>query len=104
MEIKFALSRIDQIYIDFFKRDFKDFTRCKRIDFEYNSYSRWALNELRQYIIKNRNKDPIDSLNEFKYKMDQFACQSKSEANFIFSVAYDITVFVIDELMTYETY
>lgn len=104
MELNFTLSIIDQIYIDFFKRDFKDFAKSKRINFEYRSYSRWALNEIRQYIIKYRNKDPIEVLGEFKYKMDQFACESKSEANFIFSIAYDITELVIDELLTYKVY
>lgn len=72
----------------------------KRIEFEYKSYQCSALEEIERYLTKHNKEDPIEMLEEFRYQMDCFACETKNPtANFMFSVYYDVATDVMDTLL-----
>lgn len=72
----------------------------KKIEFEYKSYKHSALEEIKRYLIKHNKEDPIKMLEEFRYQMDCFACETKNPtANFMFSVYYDVATDVLDTLL-----
>lgn len=98
MRVIDVVKKIDEIYVDFFKRKHDKYP-TKHINFEYRSYSRWSLNEIREYLLQNRDANPLELLDSFLYIMTDYACRSKGTGNFIFSVACDITQFVIDEIL-----
>lgn len=68
------------------------------------SYKHWAMQELRDFcyraIERNPNRLHTDIVQDFADLMDQYACQSKkSETSYIFSIAYDMAMFVLDMLL-----
>lgn len=76
--------------------------KMKQEVFQYESYAKWALDEIRLYLMTHMNsRKPIyQIMEEFRYLMDSYACQSKSpETNFMFSVAYDVVTEVLDEML-----
>lgn len=75
--------------------------RMKKSYFIYDSYSRWAIKELIDYILSNSDRYVLDVVEEFRNKMDDYASYAKSgDANFMFSVAYDVATVVLDTLIT----
>lgn len=67
--------------------------------FAQKSYSNWAKKEIDRYLAQNKG-DSIDAVEEFRSMMDSFACNAKTaEANFMFSVAYDVATDVLDGLI-----
>lgn len=73
----------------------------KKIDFIHQSYSHSAINEIKFYLMEHENEDPIKAIEDFRYKMDCFACDTKnSMANFMFSTYYDVATDVLDLLIT----
>lgn len=72
----------------------------KKIEFIHQSYSRSAINEIKFYLMEYENEDPIKLIEDFRYKMDYFACETKnSMANFMFSTYYDVATDVLDVLL-----
>lgn len=66
--------------------------------FAQGSYNRWAMKEIDKYIAQNKDRSIIEVLEEFRYKMDRFACNARTgEANFMFSVAYDVVTDMLDK-------
>lgn len=60
----------------------------------------WALKELRNYILTNRNRSPISLIEEFIEKMDKASTMyHPAEAGYCFSVAKDTALYVYDALM-----
>lgn len=76
----------------------------KHAEFCYQSHCHWALTELRSYLYLHKREKRAELLIEdFRYKMDCFACESDSpETNFMFSAAYDAVTEVIDEILIVE--
>lgn len=72
----------------------------KSIEFDYESYRRSALLEIKMALIREYKKDPILVVEEFRSKVDNFACKTKNgTANFMFSTYYDIATDVLDQLI-----
>lgn len=70
--------------------------------FYYHSYSRWALDELERALWKNRKtKDVLTFLENYRAKMDHFSCLpgKDPETHWMFSIAYEMVTFVIDEVI-----
>lgn len=79
--------------------DLKDPTLCMRKDmFNQRSYSIWAAEEVLRAIQKNKDIQPIEVVENFIAKMDQYSLQ-KPSTSYIFSIAYDIAVDIGDILM-----
>lgn len=99
MDINYILDLLSILEKDWFKKPTK-YYELKKIDFEYKSYSHFAIEELRLYLLNHKNEDPIYLLDEFRNKMDTFACDSKTgNSNFMFSVYCDVATNVLDELL-----
>lgn len=63
------------------------------------SYSRYAAEELYYYVEKHDDISPIQAVEQFSKLMDEYSCSVKNkEMSFVFSVAYDIAVDVLDIL------
>ena len=65
------------------------------------SYNRWALSELRRYVESHEEDSLFHAIDDFRTRMDQFCCRAKvgSEANYMFSVAYDVASYALDRLI-----
>lgn len=75
--------------------------QMKKIDFEYASYRRTALDEIKFYLLEEKKEDPIKMIEDFRQMMDDFACQTKNgTANFMFSTYYDTATDVLDVLLS----
>ncbi len=70
----------------------------KTMDFAFTSYSISALEDILEHIRQNRDKSPLTIVEEYRDKMDTYAC-SKTEGSYIFSVAYDVATGVLDDLL-----
>jgi hypothetical protein len=79
--------------------DLKDPALCMRKDiFNQRSYSIWAAEEVLRAIQKNKDIQPIEVIENFIAKMDQYSLH-KSNTSYIFSIAYDIAVDIADILL-----
>ena len=64
-------------------------------DLEYRSYWNWALDELLREIEVD-DDIPVDTVIEyFANKMETYACKDHPKS-FIFSIAYDVSFWVLD--------
>lgn len=98
MTINRALSIIDSLREGWYGSPMLYFQ--KKIEFEYKSYQHSALEEIKRCLIRHNKEDPIKMLEEFRYQMDCFACETKNPtANFMFSVYYDVATDVLDVLL-----
>ena len=69
-------------------------------EFLLSSYKTWALHELRVYVLQHPKDDPITCIENFRHMVDGYACDSKTpDANFMFSVSYDVATDVLDMLL-----
>lgn len=100
MDMNTALVLINQLRDELYSHP-KEYYRQKRAYFEYQSFKSSAIEELMMYLIRHKNKNPIDAIEDFRYQMDCFACKTRNGiANFIFSVYYDVVTDVLDQLLT----
>lgn len=98
MSVITALSIIDSLREGWYDSPFIYFQ--KKIEFEYKSYQHSAIVEIKRYLMEHNKEDPIKMLEEFRYQMDFFACETKNPtANFMFSVYYDVATDVMDTLL-----
>lgn len=68
--------------------------------FQYQSYKKWAVNEIKVYILIHPDLGVREAVEEFRTLMDDLACQAKTgDASFIFSVAYDTATDILDWLL-----
>lgn len=99
------------------KRDFLDFLNklakfgwyqgpvyydMKASKFDFLSYKRWALFELRDYIITNLDSrmNHKELTEKFRKILDHYACIAKNEdAKIMFSVAYDTVTDILDMIL-----
>lgn len=66
---------------------------------EWRSYSRFAMEEMVQYIRERPDQNAIVSLEDFRYQSDCRACESNSELKtYMYAIFYDVATDVIDEL------
>ena len=63
--------------------------------FIQSSYSRWAVQELLTFVKQHKDMKPINAIELFIHKMDDYAC-TNSKNSYIFSVAHDIAEDVYD--------
>ena len=70
-------------------------------NFRQSSYNRWALSELHYYTDMHCDQSLEHSINDFRNMMDEFCCSSRAgtEANYMFSVAYDVASYAMDCLL-----
>lgn len=100
METRYILMLIDEMIEEWYKPPTVYYNR-KKEDFQYQSYKRSAMEELKIYLITHSNEDPFDTIRDFRYQMDCFACEAKSgNANFMFSIYYDVATDVLDVLLS----
>lgn len=68
--------------------------------FKAQSYSAYAFEELIRYIRKHRHSNIMWATEQFRHKLDAFACSTESEeANFMFSCMYDAMTDFLDWLV-----
>ncbi len=75
-------------------------------DFYYHSYCRWALDELEHYIWKHSNtKDIMYLLETYRQRMDDWSClpNKPAETCWMFTVAYDMVTYIIDQVITVKS-
>lgn len=68
--------------------------------FKERCYSRWAAMEILEYIQNHPQMSAIESVKEFIHKTDQFMSVDHLDRNdtFIFSVAHNVAVNILDAL------
>lgn len=69
----------------------------KSYDFAFISYSISALKEILSRLEKDRVTSPITIIREYRDQMSDYACVNP-EGSFMFSVACDMAVYMLDEL------
>lgn len=62
-----------------------------------NSYSKWAAHEVLRYVKLRSDILPIQAIEVFMDKMNNFACVNRKNS-YIFSVAYDIAADILNYL------
>lgn len=93
MEKSYILDLIKEYYKNFcvkskFSNSWKD-----RLYFQQHSYQKWAVTTIIDCVEKS-DKMPINEIEDFINKMDDFSCLSNN--SYMFSVAYDIGVDILD--------
>lgn len=97
--MEYILSVINELRDEWYKPP-TSYYRRKKADFECQSYKRSAMDEIKFYLMEHENEDPVSTLEEFRYMMDCFACETKNGgANFMFSIYYDVATDVLDVLL-----
>lgn len=83
-----------------FRLPINSYSKYRNGEFERIAYSRWAINELIDYISSKRDPDVIESVEEFRKVLDHYGCTAKTEtAKMIFFYAYDAVTYMLDELI-----
>lgn len=96
-EVDYAIMVLDEMREEWYQKPTNYY--IKKIEFQQMSYRRWAIREIQTVIRKNKDRHPLDVLEEFAYLMGKQACETTSaEANFIFLTAQDVARDVIDIL------
>lgn len=99
MDIKMALSVIDTLEKGWYEPPFR--YDQKRDRFVYASFSHSAIEEIKLYLIENKNKDPIESIENFRHQVDLFCCRAENNAiKNMFSIYYDVGTHVLDVLLS----
>lgn len=87
--------QLDLIFQDYLM-DMKDpCLQWKKDRFMQSSYSRWAVQELLTFVKQHKDMKPINAIELFIHKMDEYAC-ANSKNSYIFSVAHDIAEDIYD--------
>lgn len=65
--------------------------------FRQSVYSKWAIKEIFRYLDENRHLEIIESLENFRYMADNYACKKEDpQISFMFSVAKDVATDILD--------
>lgn len=87
--------QLDLIFQDYLLDMKKPCLQWKKDRFRQSSYSRWAVQELLTFVKQHKDMKPINAIELFIHKMDDYAC-ANSNNSYIFSVAHDIAEDVYD--------
>lgn len=99
----YILGIIDTLRDGWYTSPINYYYHRKKLDFEYQSYRRTAIEEIKQYLIEHKDQNPVDTIEDFRYQMDIFACNAKGDyANFMFSIYYDVATDILDVLLNYN--
>ena len=75
------------------KKDYKG----KNVEFTVQAYNAWAFEMVKEHIATSK-KNLIDALEDFRAKVDDYACRAKTEdARLIFACAYDVVTDILDD-------
>lgn len=82
-------------------------TAYPQTHFTQSSYSHWAVDEILMYIFVHLKLTPIQAVERFRAKMNSYSTMQKdgsrnTEANCIFSIAYDVATDILDILIAME--
>lgn len=78
----------------------KKYYSVKRSHFLREVLDYWAATEVVQEVFKHSEMDPLDVLNEFRDRMDAYACVAKTDrAKDIFIALYDAANNAVDFLI-----
>lgn len=91
--------QLEFIFQEYLKNIKNPCSQWKKDKFMQVSYSRLAVNELLIFVKQHRNMTPINAIELFIRKMDEYAC-SNGNNSYIFSVAHDIAEDVYDIFLT----
>lgn len=72
-----------------------------RSHFYQRSCKKWAAEEVLRTIRQRKDISPIRAVEEFVKKMECYACR-RSESSYIFSIACDIGIDILDILLAEE--
>lgn len=98
MKFKKVLKIIDRMQKELYRSP--ESYRINSAQFMFQSYKKWALNELLLYLLIRRDENPIERVEEFRYQMDVAATSATTDdRNFMFSVAYDVASDILDILL-----
>lgn len=76
--------------------------KTKKRYFAFESYERWAIKEVNRLFSIHPEVSPIVLVEDFRAKMDEFACRAKTgNASIMFSVAYDTATDILNHLLGY---
>ena len=70
----------------------------KKSCFKQLSYSKWAANEVLNFVKNRPRTPPVFSVETFASMMDEYACMNQG-TSYIFSIAYDIAMDILDMLL-----
>lgn len=69
--------------------------------FKQKSYQKWAAKEFLSYV-KNSKDTVLNAGEEFMELMDKFSCDGNHENRWMFSVAYDVSVNLVELLFDWD--
>lgn len=97
--MKQVLSIIDKARDDWYNPP-TNYYKKNKADFEYQSYKRSAIDEIKFYLMEHQDQNPVDAIEDFRHMIDHFACNAHSgSANFMFSIYYDVATDVLDVIV-----
>lgn len=88
-------------FIRWYARQFSDIKLFRKMEFNQQSYSRWAVKELYRYVSGHPEKHAYDSIHDFLAKMEEF-CFIPSDNSIIFAVAVDVIKDIEDQLLIFD--
>ena len=98
MRLRKALTIVEQMRNELYKSP--EIYQINSVQFAFQSYRKWAMDELRLYLLIRSDQNPIERIEEFRYQMDIAATSAKTDScNFMFSIAYDVASDVLDVLL-----
>lgn len=104
--VNYALNYVLEIIDNLKEKDYQapiSYYRLKKASFEYRSYCRSGIEEIKDCLRKYPDQNPIAVIEWFRHQMDMFACKTKNGgANFMFSVYYDVATNILDELLVID--
>ena len=97
-EVNYAVMIIEELKDEWYKKP--STWKMKKSSFEEMSYQRYALDEIKTYILQNQDMHPIDCLYEFRHQLNEKAATTMgAEANFVYLIIADVCRDVCDILM-----
>lgn len=74
--------------------------RMKNDTIANQSYRRWALNELREFLSSCPGHEPIFLIEKYRSIMNEKACSGKTESfRYTFTMCYEVATEVLDLLL-----
>lgn len=93
-------SRVISVIEDYMFDLFEPGRNWPKYEFRKRSYGRWAAEEILKSIQRHRNISPMEVVEEFVLRTNEFSGIEHDERNdsFIFSVAHDVATDILDIL------
>ena len=92
---------IELIQKDLYRMEKNRVPYWKRSEFEYYTYTKSTLEDIIELLEEDKTTSPFEIVCEYRSKMDRFACNDNinPDNRFMFSLAYDVAEYVIDEIV-----